>query len=466
MNGGEPADPMSNNGAARTPSSKGNVTTVRLPSPGAILAQARCILKQQISKNPSDYPSYPALKAQLVEEFEMAMFDANKLDIQKLFMKTYSDLQKRAKHIGVVLLFDVDETLAISENSLKPYEYNEPLIKVWRKTLDCLKKSVTFCSFLFTSQVLCTPAFVYQPADEPSSEPSRVKLRIHLRNKHKIKVPAVITSFDPFYDPDFRKKIGSYYRDNIEPFERRIQSGKRIAFDDAELAKKKILEKELSSKRHKERMAEMEKQTKTTGKKKISIFDSAAGATEVKFGPKQAMMRYLMGYLVKDGFITPDRCTKIMLCDDRKDVLSAVEKVCSQKSFPSVRFMGMLAKKDEDEAFYAKQIFAFLRREFQSYPRLCQVARQMKVVLNKSYGPMWRRRHECFSAQNAVDFFLEGGYAICIEAAVGFGQALLEHDMILPVEEEVKMDAVFGCNKTLYRVAEQVEAVSNYSQTL
>ena len=158
----------------------------------------------------------------------------NKDKIKRLLLRASNELRQRDKHVEVVLLFDVDETLVTAKNSLTPYTYNEALMRVWRKTLNCLT-SVRTASFLFTSQSLCTPAFVYRPEDEPRSEPSRMKLRKHLRDKFRILVPGVITTYDGVYDLGHTKKIGAYYRDNIEPFEKKIQVGEVIQFDDPDL---------------------------------------------------------------------------------------------------------------------------------------------------------------------------------------------------------------------------------------
>ena len=78
-----------------------------------------------------------------------------------------------------------------------------------------------------------------------------VRLRMHLRDKFRIRVPAVITTYDYIYDTKFDLKMGAYYRDNIEQFERTIQTGASIQFDDSALLSKQKAEKQLHSKKEK-----------------------------------------------------------------------------------------------------------------------------------------------------------------------------------------------------------------------
>ena len=139
----------------------------------ALLKRCEHIL-DQAGKNGEEFPTYLKLKSNLVRDVGAKEFDEVKEQVQDMLLKKCATLRGRDTHVEVVLLFDVDETLVIAENSLTPYRYNEELMNAWRSTLNCLN-SVRCCSFLFTSQQLCTPAFVYRPADEPTSEPSRVR---------------------------------------------------------------------------------------------------------------------------------------------------------------------------------------------------------------------------------------------------------------------------------------------------
>tara|TARA_B100000123_G_C25343930_1_gene259776 strand:- start:43 stop:492 length:450 start_codon:yes stop_codon:yes gene_type:complete len=139
----------------------------------ALLKRCEHIL-DQAGKNGEEFPTYLKLKADLVRDVGAKEFDDVKETVQDMLLKKCATLRSRDNHVEVILLFDVDETLVIAENSLTPYRYNEELMNAWRSALNCLN-SVRCCSFLFTSQQLCTPAFVYRPADEPTSEPSRVR---------------------------------------------------------------------------------------------------------------------------------------------------------------------------------------------------------------------------------------------------------------------------------------------------
>ena len=139
----------------------------------ALLKRCASVL-DQAGKNGEEFPTYLKLKADLVRDVGAKEFDDVKEKVQDMLLKKCATLRGRDNHVEVILLFDVDETLVIAENSLTPYRYNEELMNAWRSTLNCLN-SVRCCSFLFTSQQLCTPAFVYRPADEPTSEPSRVR---------------------------------------------------------------------------------------------------------------------------------------------------------------------------------------------------------------------------------------------------------------------------------------------------
>ena len=144
---------------------------------------------------------------------------------------------------------------------------------------------------------------------------------MHLRDKFRIRVPAVITTYDYIYDTKFDLKMGAYYRDNIEQFERKIQTGASIEFDDPALLRKQKAEKQLHSK--KEKIVRDLKQsledgggnddgTATTTTNDTSqaqppkIPAPSSKVSEIDFlieGPKALMIRYVIGHLMKHGFV-------------------------------------------------------------------------------------------------------------------------------------------------------------------
>ena len=436
----------------------------------------RCqLLLDEVESNGEDFPTYMSLKADLVREIGKREFDEVKDKVQDMLLKKCALLRGRDTHVEVVLLFDVDETLVIAENSLTPYRYNEELMNAWRKCLNCLN-SVRCCSFLFTSQQLCTPAFVYRPADEPTSEPSRVRLRMHLRDKFRIRVPAVVTTYDYIYDSDFALKIGAYYRDNIEQFERKIQTGASIQFDDPALLSKQKAEKQLHGKKQEivRRLKQKleggnkdEEEDKEFSTKKDDNVKPPMPPPSTKFmtrdendmiveGPKALMIRYVIGHLMKHGFLRSKRRTKIMLFDDRQDVLKCVSSVISLKEYSSIEFMGVQVNHERDESYYASQFFSYLQNEFFQYPRLRRLAQLLENEVVGSHGPLWRRRHRCFSGNNAIQWMMKNGHAVSESAAIATAQAMLDSELFFAVEEKDRSQTDFNPGKRLYQVKKSV----------
>ena len=143
---------------------------------------------------------------------------------------------------------------------------------------------------------------------------------MHLRDKFRIRVPAVITTYDYIYDTKFDLKMGAYYRDNIEQFERTIQTGASIQFDDPALLSKQKAEKQLHSKKEKivkelKRSLEGDDDDETTTKdddddttqaKPPKIPKPSSKISEADMlveGPKALMIRYVLGHLMKNGFV-------------------------------------------------------------------------------------------------------------------------------------------------------------------
>ena len=91
----------------------------------------------------------------------------------------------------LLLLVDVDATLALFGEGGAAYAYNEALIsKIGAVLADCDQRGPPATVCLFTAQLLNAPSFVFQPAQEPLLAPSRLKLTRHLA-KRGIPVRAV-----------------------------------------------------------------------------------------------------------------------------------------------------------------------------------------------------------------------------------------------------------------------------------
>ena len=279
----------------------------------------------------------------------------------------------------------------------------------------------------------------------------------------------MITTYDYIYDTKFDLKMGAYYRDNIEQFERTIQTGASIQFDDPALLSKQKAEKQLHSKKEKivkelKQSLEGDKddETSTTTKEdvttqgkppKIPKPSSKISETDMLVeGPKALMIRYVIGHLMKHGFVRSDRRTKVMLFDDRKDVLKCVSSVVKMMEFPSIEFMGVQVNHERDESYYASQMFSYLQNEFFQYPRLRRLAQLLENEIVGSHGPLWRRRHRCFSGQDGVKWIMKKGYAVSKSAAIATAQAMLDSELIHALEESERSAVDFNAGKRLYQV--------------
>ena len=145
-----------------------------------------------------------------------------------------------------------------------------------------------------------------------------------------------------------------------------------------------------------------------------------------------------------------------MLFDDRKDVLKCVSSVVKLKEYPSIEFMGVQVQHDRDESYYASQIFSYLQNEFFQYPRLRRLAQLLENEIVGSHGPLWRRRHRCFSGQDAVKWLMKKGYAVSESAAIATAQAMLDSELVFALEKSEQNETDFNAGKRLYQVEKGV----------